>query len=64
MENTSVAYQDCEEQKIRLVHIRCRNTGESISVPFGSSLYEAFEAAAFDMSYGPVCACVNNKVQG
>lgn len=59
-----MAYHEGEEQKIRLVHIRCRNTGESISVPFGSTLSEVYEAAAFDMPYGPVCACVNNKVQG
>lgn len=64
MENASVAYQESGEQKIKLVHIRCKNTGESISVPFGSSLSEVFKAAAFDMPYGPVCACVNNKVQG
>ncbi|MBO4840972.1 MAG: nucleoside kinase [Bacteroidaceae bacterium] len=64
MDYTSTAYKENEEQKVRLVHIRCKNTGEMISVPFGSTLSEVFEAAAFDMSYGPVCACVNNKVQG
>lgn len=64
MDYTSTAYRDTEEQRVRLVHIRCKNTGEMISIPFGSTLSEVFKAAAFDMSYGPVCACVNNKVQG
>ncbi|MBR1901718.1 MAG: nucleoside kinase [Bacteroidaceae bacterium] len=64
MDYTSTAYRDAEEQRVRLVHIRCKNTGEMINVPFGSTLSEVFEAAAFDMPYGPVCACVNNKVQG
>ena len=64
MTNKSSAYTQGGEQKSRMVSIRCRNIGETITVPFGSTLFEVFEAAAFDMSYGPVCACVNNKVQG
>ena len=44
--------------------IRCRNTGQKISLPFGSSLSDAFKQAGFEMEYGPVCARVNNKVQG
>ena len=47
-----------------MVRIRCKNIGETITVPFGSTLSEAFQTAAFEMSYGPVCAHVNNKAQG
>ena len=46
------------------LRIRCRNTGKRIGIPFGSNLYEAFAACDFQMSYGPVAARVNNKVQG
>lgn len=60
----SSAYKEGDEQKSRMVHIRCRNTGETITVPFGSTLFEAFQAAAFEMPFGPVCAHVNNKTQG
>ena len=44
--------------------IRCRNNGKKIDVPLGSSLYEAYAIAGLDMDFGPVCATVNNKVQG
>ena len=44
--------------------IRCRNNGKKIDVPTGCSLYEAYETAGLDMDFGPVCAMVNNKVQG
>ena len=64
MKSNCIEFKECDRQKERLVHIRCKNTGETISVPFGSSLFDVFEAAAFDLPYGPVCACVNNKTQG
>ncbi len=44
--------------------IRCKNTGKSFSLPFGSTLYDAFRMADFHMEYGPVAAKVNNKLQG
>lgn len=44
--------------------IRCRNNGRRINVPFGSSLYDAYGMAGMIMPFGPVCARVNNKVQG
>ncbi|MBR6032904.1 MAG: nucleoside kinase [Bacteroidaceae bacterium] len=46
------------------LRIRCRNNGKRLKVPFGSSLFDVFEAANFHMDYGPVAARVNNKVQG
>lgn len=44
--------------------LRCRNTGKTITVPFGSSLYDVFVQADFRMDFGPTAALVNNKVQG
>jgi uridine kinase len=64
MTDNSSSYRESEEQKSRMVRIRCKNIGETITVPFGSTLSEAFQTAAFEMSYGPVCAHVNNKAQG
>ena len=64
MTNNNLAYTERSEQKNRMVRIRCRNIGETITVPFGSSLFDVFSAAVFEMPFGPVCACVNNKVQG
>lgn len=46
------------------VKIRCRNNGQIISVPFGTSLKELYKRCAIDMKYGAMCALVNNKVQG
>ena len=58
------ANKESSEQDSRMVRIRCKNIGETITVPFGSTLFEVFQAAAFEMPYGPVCAHVNNKTQG
>ncbi len=44
--------------------IRCRNNGEVISIPLGSTLHEVYKEAHIHMEYGPVVARVNNKVQG
>ena len=44
--------------------IRCRNNGQIISVPFGTSLKELYGMCGLDMKFGPMCALVNNKVQG
>lgn len=46
------------------LNIRCKNNGKCISVPFGSTLYDAYEQAGIQMDYGPIAATVNNKVQG
>lgn len=46
------------------VKIRCRNNGQLISVPFGTSLKELYDRCAIDMEHGALCALVNNKVQG
>lgn len=44
--------------------IRCKNNQKRISVPFGSNLYDVYRQTGLEMSYGPVCARVNNKIQG
>ena len=46
------------------LNIRCRNNGQIISVPFGTSLKELYGMSGLDMKHGPMCALVNNKVQG
>ena len=46
------------------LNIRCRNNGQIISVPFGTSLRELYGMSGLDMKHGPMCALVNNKVQG
>jgi uridine kinase len=64
MMNSSSAYKEGGDQNVRMVRIRCKNIGETITVPFGSTLFEVFRTAAFEMPFGPVCAHVNNKTQG
>ena len=46
------------------VKIRCRNTQSVISVPNGTTLRELYDPCNIGMQYGPMCARVNNKVQG
>ena len=64
MMNSSSTYKEGGDQNVRMVRIRCKNIGETIAVAFGSTLFEVFRTAAFEMPYGPVCAHVNNKTQG
>ncbi|MCR4920464.1 MAG: nucleoside kinase [Bacteroidaceae bacterium] len=44
--------------------IRCTNNRKKISLPFGSNLYDAYELSGLEMPFAPVCARVNNKVEG
>ena len=46
------------------ITIRCKNTGEHVRVPLGSTLYEVYDLCGLQMQYGPVSARINNKVQG
>ena len=46
------------------VQVRCRNNGQALSLPVGCTLKEAFTAFGLEMKYGPICAKVNNKVEG
>lgn len=44
--------------------IRCRNNGQVLKVPFGTSLKELYKECGLQMKHHPLCALVNNKVQG
>ncbi len=46
------------------IQIRCKNNGQTLTAPIGSTLSEVFHNAGIDMKYGPICAKVNNKVEG
>src|SRR3712207_853498 len=47
-----------------VIRLRCRNTGSTIEAPVGSTLAEIFRLTEIEMNHGPVCARVNNKVEG
>ena len=49
---------------MKTVQVRCRNNGQKLLLPAGSSLKEAYAAFGIEMKYGPICAKVNNKVEG
>ncbi len=44
--------------------IRCTNNGRRIKLAFGANLYDAYNLSGLEMDYGPLCAHVNNKVEG
>jgi len=44
--------------------IRCRNNGQTLAVPMGSTLEEIYEQLDMQMVHGPLNAHVNNKVEG
>ena len=46
------------------IDIRCKNNGQTTSVPTGSTLAEVYDLLHLDMRYGPINAKVNNKVEG
>ena len=48
----------------QMLLIRCKNNKKVLKVNVGSTLSEVFSASELKMDYGPVCARVNNKVQG
>ena len=48
----------------QMLLIRCKNNKKVLKVNVGSTLSEVFSASELKMAHGPVCARVNNKVQG
>ena len=46
------------------IRIRCKNNKKSIYAAIGSTLSDVFRQLNLKMSYGPICAKVNNKVEG
>ncbi len=48
----------------KFVTIRCRNNGDTMEVPVGSSLADIYAVSGLELEYGPVSAKVNNRVEG
>ena len=48
----------------QMLLIHCKNNKKVLKVNVGSTLSEVFSASELKMDHGPVCARVNNKVQG
>ncbi|MBQ8968342.1 MAG: nucleoside kinase [Bacteroidaceae bacterium] len=46
------------------IRIRCKNNGKTIAMPLGCSVKDVHERLQIQMNHGPVCASINNKVQG
>jgi uridine kinase len=46
------------------ISIRCTNNGKTLAAPMGSSLKDVYRLAQLQMEFPPVCARVNNKVEG
>lgn len=46
------------------LQIRCKNNGQTLTVPVGSSLAEIYKQSGLQLQYGPINAKVNNKVEG
>lgn len=46
------------------IQIRCKNNKKTLNIRIGSTLSEIFHQLDIDVEYGPVCARVNNKVEG
>ncbi len=46
------------------IQIRCKNNKNILNVSIGSTLSEIFSLAGLKMQYGPICARVNNKIEG
>lgn len=46
------------------VKIRCKNNDKQFNVAIGSTLVDAYKASGLTMEHGPICAKVNNKVEG
>ena len=48
----------------QVIQIRCKNNKKIVNVNIGSTLSDALNEINLKMPYGPVCAKVNNKVEG
>ena len=46
------------------LNIRCLNNGQAMVVPGGATLEEIWQQTGLQMEHGPICARVNNKVEG
>ena len=48
----------------QLIQIRCKNNKKSLKVEAGTTLSDIFKQLNLTLPYPPVCAKVNNKVEG
>ena len=48
----------------QVIQIRCKNNKKIVNVNIGSTLSDVLNEIKLKMPYGPVCAKVNNKVEG
>ena len=48
----------------QLVRIRCKNNKKTVNVEAGCTLFDVFRQVSPEMPFPPVCARVNNKVEG
>ena len=48
----------------KTVKVSCLNNGQAYEIPVGCTLKEAFEQIGLPMTYEPILAHVNNKVEG
>lgn len=46
------------------INIRCKNTGKTFPMPLGCSVKEVYEQSGVTLNHGPICASINNKIQG
>ena len=48
----------------KMIKILCKNNQRQVEVPVGAQLTEVYSLSGLQMDYGPLCARVNNKVEG
>ena len=48
----------------KTVKVNCLNNGQTYEIPMGSMLQDAYMAMGLEMTYEPILAHVNNKVEG
>ena len=48
----------------QVIQIRCKNNKKTQNVAIGCTLSDVFSQFSIDMPFGPICARVNNKVEG
>ena len=46
------------------ISIRCKNTGKTFPMPLGCSVRDVYEQSGVVLNHGPLCASINNKIQG
>ena len=47
-----------------MIDILCKNNGQTIQLDYGTTVEEVYDLFKLNMEKKPVCAIVNNKVQG